>query len=370
MGTGTWCVCLLLLAWVSACAGGPDSTSVTPVPATPVPVAPEPTSAATTAVLHILSSGDQIDPDICDAFTHETGIAVVESTYQIDDELIDMLQRREEADLILASDQAFPRLNALGLLARLDAAKLPNFKRVDARLKAQPYDPANTLSVPVLWGTAGILYRTDRNVKPLDSWQSALDEARRNPANTIALLDEPRTGVGAALKALGLSLNSRNSAELQRANAWLTSRRGLIKLFDSAAWSDALVTGDIAIAQTYSNDAAFTQSSNANLRFAIPREGAPLWVDSFALPLSGKHPAEAAAFVDFALRPEQAAQLAAYAYSLSSVPEAYNRMDAGRATLLRSGYIPDDDTFKRLELVADVGASLPEYERIWVEVRK
>jgi spermidine/putrescine transport system substrate-binding protein len=318
-----------------------------------------------------LTREDQIDPDVYDAFTRETGTAVVEITYQIDDQLVDMLQSEAtQADLIVTSDQAFTRLRAQGRLARLDTTKLPNFNQVDARLKKLPFDPANELSVPLLWGTVGILYRTNRNLKTIDSWQAALDEARRNPSNNIALLDEPRTGIGAALKALGLSLNSHDSAELQKAKMWLTARRALIHRFDSAAWSDALLTGDVAVAQTYSNDAAFTQSTNANLRFAIPREGAPMWVDSFVLPAAGKHRGEADAFMDFALRPSNAALAAAYTYSLPTVPEAYNRMDAGRAALLHGGYIPDDETFKHLEIIEDAGAMRAEYERIWVEVRK
>jgi spermidine/putrescine transport system substrate-binding protein len=358
---------LALLAWVSACEGAPADIATE----TPPPLAVGTTAAPATS-LRILSREDQIDPDVYDAFTRETGIAVIETTYQIDDQLVDMLGgAAPDADLIVASDRAFARLQVQGRLARFDAAKLSNFNQVDARLKKLPFDPANDMSVPVLWGTVGIFYRTDRNLIAIDSWQAALDGARRNPTTTIALLDDPRTGVGAALKALGLSLNSRDSAELLRAQMWLTARRAFINRFDSAAWTDALLTGDVVIAQTYSNDAAFTQYTNANLRYVIPREGAALWVDSFALPAGGKHPAEAAAFVDFALRPANAALLAAYTYSLPAVPEAYNRMDAGRAALLRSGYIPDDETFKRLEIVAVRSDAQPsEYERIWLELRK
>lgn len=353
---------------LAACASTPAGLP-TNLPPNLIPGLPQPTSAAPEA-LHILSRGDQLDPQLYDAFTSETGITVVEESYQVDDQLVDMLGSASDADLVVASDQVIPRLDAAGRLQHLNANTLKNFRLVDGRLKGPAFDPNNFLSAPAIWGTVGILYRTDQGALAPDSWQAALDEAKRTPANGIALLDDPRVGLGTALKALGLSLNSRNPAEIQRAGDWLLARRAQINRFDSAAWSDALVTGEVAMAQAYSNDAAFTQDSNAHLRYVIPREGAPLWMDSFVLPATSQHPDAAAAFVDFMLRPENAALTAGYAWALPPEPGAYTKMEPARATLLRSGYIPDDATFGKLEVVADVADSQAEYERIWLGVRK
>ena len=362
-----WLAGVALAAALGACAQTP--TLPPNLPPNVVPGLP-PADASSPQALHILSRGDQIDPQLYDAFTSETGIQVVEDSYQVDDQVVDMLRTGSDADLAVVSDQVIARLDAQGRLQRLNANTLSNFKLVDARLKGLPFDPNNALSAPAIWGTVGILYRTDRGVNAPDSWQAALDEAKRVPANGAALLDDPRTGVGTALKALGLSQNSRNPGELQRASDWLAARRGLVNRFDSAAWSDALVTGEVAMAQAYSNDAAFTQDSNAHLRYVIPSEGAPMWVDSFVLPATSQHPNEAAAFIDFALRPENAALTAGYAWALPPEPGAYTKMERTRAALMRTGYIPDDATFGRLEVVADVAESQAEYERIWLAIRK
>jgi spermidine/putrescine-binding protein len=183
------------------------------------------------------------------------------------------------------------------------------------------------------------------------------------------MLDDPRLGLGAGLKWLSLSLNSRSAEELARASDLLSSRRSTLRV-DAAAWSDALLTGAVAVAQARSNDAAFAQSANANLRYVVPREGAPLWLDCLVLPKDSAEAAQAGAFADFLLRPDISAQLSVQTYSLSSVPEAYNRMESGLAALFRSGYIPDDDTFKRSEFIADVGAAQADYDRIWTDLKR
>lgn len=314
--------------------------------------------------LYVLNRADNIDPDLYDAFQRETGIRIVETTYDGDKDLLSELKAPSRPyDLIVASDRALAMLRNDGRLAPLNHASLANFQQVEARVRNLPFDPGNQVSMPYTWGTLGLLYRTDL-IKSVDSWGVLFNES----SGKAALLDDPRIGLGAALKWLGLSLNSTAASELERAKQLLLKQRNAIR-FDSAAWSDALLTGEVVVTQARSNDAAFTQFANANLRYVIPKEGAPLWVDSLAIPKQSARKGAAETFINFLLRADNAASVAAHTYSLSPVAEAYSKMEASRAALFRSGYIPDDRTFTRLELILDVGAAQKVYERIWTELK-
>jgi spermidine/putrescine transport system substrate-binding protein len=247
--------------------------------------------------------------------------------------------------------------------------KISNWPKIDARLKNLSFDPGNQVSIPYDWGTVGFMVRTDRVSKAADSWSAVL--STQSPSGTqAALLDDPRQGVGAALKLLGLSLNSKNPAEIKKAGDLLVANKKKIATIDSAAWSDQLLTGDLTLAQVSSDDAAFTQSTNANIRYVIPREGAPLWIDSFAIPAESQNREAALALIDYLLRPEIAARLSEYTYALSPVSTAYDKMDAATAALFRSGYLPDDAAFKKLELITDAGPAQTDYDQVWETLQK
>ena len=63
-------------------------------------------------------------------------------------------------------------------------------------------------------------------------------------------------------------------------------------------------SGDILQAR----DRAAEAANNVNVAYSIPKEGALMWLDSFAIPADAPHPDEAHAFINFMLRPEIAAR--------------------------------------------------------------
>jgi spermidine/putrescine-binding protein len=71
---------------------------------------------------------------------------------------------------------------------------------------------------------------------------------------------------------------------------------------------DALDSGDLDAVLTYSGDAALYAEDNDKIAYFIPDEGAPLWLDNFALAADSRAEAGAYAFFNFLLRPEIAAE--------------------------------------------------------------
>jgi putrescine transport system substrate-binding protein len=78
----------------------------------------------------------------------------------------------------------------------------------------------------------------------------------------------------------------------------------------------------------------------------IPREGALMWFDSFAIPADAKNVAEAHEFINYMMRPEVAAANTNFVSYASGNLAARKLVD--RAILENPGVYPDEATFKRL----------------------
>jgi putrescine transport system substrate-binding protein len=136
----------------------------------------------------------------------------------------------------------------------------------------------------------------------------------------IHLLDSADDIIPAALNYLGLTPDSKDSADLQKAGDLLKSIRPNIQKFHSSEYINALANGDICIAVGYSGDilqarSRATEAANGvNIGYSIPKEGALIWLDSFAIPADAPHPDNANAFINFMLDPHIAARNSNYVY--------------------------------------------------------
>ena len=86
--------------------------------------------------------------------------------------------------------------------------------------------------------------------------------------------------------------------------------------------------------------------NGVEIAYIIPREGAQVAIDSFAIPADAPHPAEAHAFIDFMLRPDIAARnvdIVAYASANLAAKEKIKP-----AILADKGVYPDEPTTARL----------------------
>ena len=122
--------------------------------------------------------------------------------------------------------------------------------------------------------------------------------------------------------------------------------------FHSSEYINALANGDICLAVGYSGDIvqarnrAAEAKNGVEIAYVIPREGALMWFDNFAIPVDARNVAEAHAFIDFMMRPEIAAMNANFVSYASGNLAAKARI---RPDILNDpGIYPDESTFKRL----------------------
>jgi putrescine transport system substrate-binding protein len=313
-------------------------------------------------VVNVYNWSDYVGEGVLDDFTKATGIKVVYDVYDSMEVLeTKILAGGSGYDVIVPTDRNLARLIQAGVIAPLDKSKIPNLSHQwDAIAKQLAnYDPGNEHATDYMWGTTGIGYNIDK-VKavdpdaPVDSWALIFDPkiAAKFKDCGIYFLDSPDDMLPAALAYLGLNPNSKDEAELQKAGDLLAAMTPYVQKFNSSEYINALANGDICIAVGYSGDVlqardrAEEAKNNVEIGYSIPKEGALIWFDSFAIPADAPHKDEAAAFINFMLDPKIAARNSDYVAYANGSKDAQPLMD--KDILEDPAVYPKAETFAKL----------------------
>ncbi len=94
-------------------------------------------------------------------------------------------------------------------------------------------------------------------------------------------------------------------------------------------------------------------SENEDLRYVVPSEGSNLWFDNLVIPKTAKHKEGAYAFINFMLKPENAAQNAEYiGYS---TPNQTAKALFPKKISDDKPFYPSDYTISHLEVYNNLG---------------
>ncbi len=316
--------------------------------------------------VHVAIWSGYLPDSVAKAFEKKTGIELAISNYSSNEELLAKIQAGASGyDVVVPSDYMVGVMVQQKMLAPLDRAKLPHAAKLDPKLLKKSFDPENRHSVPFDWGTTGIAVNPTLYKGKIAGWKELLEKP--DLAGKFTLLDDVRETMGAALRALGYSINSRKPEELAKAKELLIRARPRIKAFTSEV-VPGLANGETAVSQAYGTDALRARKdSGGKIDFVLPKEGCTLWIDNFAIPLGAAHLEEAHAFINFMLEPEVAAPAAQEILIAPSslaarelLPEAF-RKDAT--------VFPTEEALKNCEMIEDLGADLGAWDRAWTEVK-
>ena len=250
--------------------------------------------------LYVYMPGEYIGEEVVPEFEAQTGAVVVMENFDSNEQMYIKVANGEAYDIIIPSDYMIQRLMEEGYLQTLDQSKLDCMDDLLDAVKSQPYDKENEYSVPYFWGTVGIVYDKTK-VSPEDLEQEGfnifLDEKYKND---IYLYDSERDSFMMALKALGYSMNTENTDELQAAYEWLVQ---CVTTMEPEIVTDEIIDnmaqGRKALGLCYSGDAAYIMSENENMGFYMPEEGTNLWFDSMVIPANAENPELAHEFINF-----------------------------------------------------------------------
>ena len=317
-------------------------------------------------VLRIYTWSDYVKPALIQRFERENGCRVEIETYDSNETMYDQLAAREKEpfDLLFPSSYMVQILRDQGRLQPLNPDWIPNRRNVDATYLAMAPDREMTYSVPYAVTITSLGYRGDEVQEFRPTW-AMLD--RPDLKGRMAMLDDYRETIGAALKFLGFSLNSTNDSELAAAKDVVLRWKKNLVGFQNENYGKDLASGDVLLAHGYSGDLMAEQGENANLRIAVPEEGSALSFDDMVIPSDAREVVLAHKFIDFILDPRVAAEMTEYICYLCPNEVSYQYLSGEFRT--NPILFPPPEVVEKLEMIGDIGPSQTKYEQIWQEIQ-
>lgn len=259
--------------------------------------------------ISFLNYGENIDKETLKEFEKKYGIKVNVETF---DDMETMYQKISKGgvkyDVILVSDALMPRMIKKGLIQELNKDNIPNISQMDKDYLNLQIDPGNKYSVPYMFGTVGLIYNKDVVKEKVDSWDILWDEKYKDK---VFMFDTYRDTMGAALKKLGYSLNSKNPKEIEEAKELLIKQRETVNpIYGVDNGTTMIPAGESDINMIWSGEGLNLQDENPNLVYVVPKEGANFWIDSLCIPKNAENVEGAEKFINFVSDKESALRIA------------------------------------------------------------
>lgn len=316
--------------------------------------------------INVYNWGDYIAEETIAKFTEQTGIKVNYDIFDSNEAMYTKLKSGAvNYDVIIPSDYMIEKLIAEDMLTPLNGENIPNMKMIDAEFRDQAYDPGDQYSVPYMWGTLGIVYNTTMVEEEVNSWAVLFDPQY---ANQIVMKDSVRDSFVPALKLLGFSINSTNSEEWEIALRMLKDQKEIVQAYAADEVRDKLIGGESALAIMYSGEAILTMEENADLAYAVPREGSNIWFDAMCIPASTKNKEAAEAFINFMCDPTIAYENADYIGYSTPITAAREQLDPDVQN--DPAAYPDQSILERCEVFVDLGKEMTNFtNEKWNELK-
>jgi putrescine transport system substrate-binding protein len=320
-------------------------------------------------------------------FEQETGIKVRLDLYD-NSEILEakLLTTNSGYDVVMPTSPPYLRRQILaGVYQPLQKDLLPNLKDLHPIImeKMKNIDPSFSFSVPYIWATVGVAFDYDVVSKLLPDVDLESHELIFNPDNLkvlathgVSFFEEAIDVFPAILHYLGKDPNQGNYQDLEAAYQHLRKLRDYLSRFASSRFINDLIQGDICLAQAWSGEAqqAIQEAKEIgrDIRYFAPKEGAGMWVDSFAIPKGAEHPTNAHIFINFMLRPDIAAKFTNEVFVPTTVIASLPFVE--ESLKKNSSIYPPKETMKKIELYQlppGEGTTMYERERnrLWAKIR-
>lgn len=282
------------------------------------------TSAHAAGELGIYNWRNYTSPALIEKFEAAHDVEVTVTEYDSEAAALDRIRAGEHGfDIVVPSARVVRTYIAEGLALRTRPDRMENFQYV-AQAWADPgWDPGRRYSVPWQWGGLGI-------VVDGEAWQGAIDSAAlifeppEALAGRISVAPDMEEVIGTALLYLGAEPCTADREVLERLRELLLAARRQWLSIDYGL-SARMPQGEIAAALHWAGAAFRARQARPSIRFAYPREGFPVWMDSVIVLRDAKNVENARLFQNFVMQPENAALISAFAGHANAIEgsEAY-----------------------------------------------
>ena len=252
---------------------------------------------------------------LVDKFQKETGITV-KATYSNNEEMIAKLRATRGAGFDLAQpsqDRIQSVQEKYKIYQPIDMSKVETELIFESMLKAVKM---NTMvggqphAVPFCWGTSGLV--VNKKFAPKANDYSDILNAMYNGRVSYRL---KRPTLIALAFAMGENPFAKYSdpmayeALMEKVGQAMIDGKGFVKNY----WTNgdnllqSVRSGEVHVAMAWDNGGWKLHAENPNIDFVAPRSGALGWIDTFAIPAKAKNVEAAYKWINFMLKPENAA---------------------------------------------------------------
>lgn len=255
--------------------------------------------------------------------------------------------KHHNIDIAVVDEVIAQRFGGEGRLIKIDEDKLPNLKNIGSFWR----DRCSNYAVPYLWGTLGIIYRSDKVTTAPNSWKDIMEPTDELKGH-IGMLHDYTDMLAPALFLDGQDFNTEDPTVLKQAFQRLKAQAPDVLTYEYPITflQSSPKKDELYMAVAYGGDqyAMNELAGQEGLwKYVVPREGSILWVDCLAITSNSEHQDIALSFLNFLNRPQQAAQNAEELYVATPNEAAL--------ALLSEEFKTDSEIFPNVEIMKKSG---------------
>ncbi len=253
--------------------------------------------------------------ELVDTFEKETGIKV-EVTYSNNEEMVAKLRATRGAGFDLAQpsqDRISSVQEEFKIYQPMDYSKIEAALFIPSLLDAVK---KNTLvggkshAVPFCWGTSGLVVNTEK-APDAKSWKALIDPAYKGRIS-YRLKRAPLLGIAFSMGYKPFDLYGDPKAYkdmLDKVAEAMIAAKPLVQNYwtNGDALLESVRSGEVVVAEAWDNGAWKLHAENPAIDFVAPVEGCLGWIDTFAIPAKAENVDAAYKWINFMLKPENAA---------------------------------------------------------------
>jgi spermidine/putrescine transport system substrate-binding protein len=317
--------------------------------------------------LRILTWADYVPADLVAAFKKETGIDV-EITLSNNEEIISKLRATGGAGFDLAQpsqDRIAAVQSEFGIYKPFDLSKVkleefqPGFLEI---VRKNTTVDGKVYGLPYLWGTDGLVVNTKR-AKVADYGDLCRADLEGKTAIRLRRPTLMAFAFASGKDPFALYGDPKAySALMDQVGAALIACKSNFKFFydNKDQVLNGIRAGEVVAAMMWDTGGWTLNRENPDIQFIVPRSGALGWLDTFALPARGRNDAAAYAWINFTMRPENAARVIKSVGSFSAAKGSEALVDARLKEQFAAAF--PDAVLKSIHWYPSIPAGLEEIE--------
>jgi spermidine/putrescine transport system substrate-binding protein len=317
--------------------------------------------------LRIITWADYVPADLVAAFKKETGIDV-EITLSNNEEIISKLRATGGAGFDLAQpsqDRIAAVQSEFGIYKPFDLSKVkleefqPGFLEI---VKRNTTVDGKVYGLPYLWGTDGLVVNSKR-AKVEDFGDLCRSDLKGKTAIRLRRPTLMAFAFASGKDPFALYNDPKAySALMDQVGATLIACKSNFKFFydNKDQLLNGVRSGEVVAAMMWDTGGWTLNRENPDIKFVVPRSGALGWLDTFALPARGRNDSAAYAWINFTMRPENAARVIKSVGSFSAAKGAESLVDPKLKEQFASSF--PENVLKAVHWYPSIPAGIEEIE--------